>query len=243
MQGKQIPLPEYTPLHEAVRVAHWLAEKKAEGAPAVLDVVSSVGVRVARAALDASLDISGSVFRVGSEPFTEGRAAICRQAGVTVFPHYAMSEAGIIGLACAAPEEIDEVHLLNYRLAAIQRPHRVAGSDTRLSTPFTTPRCCPRRPRCCSTWKATTMEFSASRKCGCALGELGMHTTLHSIRSYEKLTSAGVTFIGSDLYTLLETVLPSQFGGGPSDYQLMEEEIDGLPRRQPGDQPSRRRAG
>jgi hypothetical protein len=62
------------------------------------------------------------------------------------------------------------------------------------------------------------------------LGELGMHTTLHSIRSYEKLTSSGVTFIGSDLYTLLETVLPSQFGGGPADYQLMEEEIEGLPR-------------
>ncbi len=104
-QGKHIPLPEYTPLQDALRVAQWLAQKRAEGAPAVLDVVSSVGVRVARAALDAGLNISGSVFRVGSEPFTEARAAICRQAGVTVFPHYAMSEAGIVALACAAPED------------------------------------------------------------------------------------------------------------------------------------------
>lgn len=227
--GKRIPLPAYTPLENAVRVAHWLAQKKAEGAPAVLDVVTSVGVRVARAALDNGLDISGSVFRVGSEPFTEGRAAVCRQAGVTVFPHYAMSETGMIGLACAAPEEIDEVHLLKHRVAAIQRSHHVAGSDRVVGAlHYTT--LLPSSSRVLINMESGDYGVLRTSTCGCALCSVGMDTTLHTIRSYEKLTSAGVTFIGADLYALVETVLPSQFGGGPSDYQLIEEEVDGLPR-------------
>jgi len=58
----------------------------------------------------------------------------------------------------------------------------------------------------------------------------GYRTHLHSIRSYEKLTSEGMNFVGSDLLAVIETVLPSRFGGGPPDYQLVEEEVDGLPK-------------
>jgi hypothetical protein len=228
-RGKRLPLPRYTPLEDAIRVAQWLADKKAAGTPAVLDVVTSVGVRVARAALDSGMDISGSVFRVGSEPFTEGRAAIYRQAGVTVFPHYAMSDAGMVGLACARPEEIDEVHLLKHRIAAIQRPHRVAGSDLTVDA-FAYTALTPSSSKVLINMESDDYGVLQRRSCGCGLCGLGLDTTLHTIRSYEKLTSAGVTFIGADLYALVESVLPSQFGGGASDYQLVEEEIDGLPR-------------
>ena len=227
--GKRIPIPAYTPLEHAVHVAQWLAHNKAAGTPSVLDVVTSAGVRVARAALDNGLDIIGSVFRVGSEPFTEGRAAVCRQAGVTVFPHYAMSDAGMVALACTTPEEIDEVHLLKHRVAAIQKPHQVAGSDMTVGAlHYTT--LLPSSSRVLINMESGDYGVLRTSTCGCALCAVGMDTTLHTIRSYEKLTSAGVTFIGTDLYALLETVLPSQFGGGPSDYQLIEEEVDGLPR-------------
>jgi hypothetical protein len=226
---KRIPLPEYTPLDDARRVAEWLAQKKTEGTPAVLDVVTSVGVRVARAALESGLDISGSVFRVGSEPYTEGRADVCRRAGVTVFPHYAMSDAGMLGLACGRPEQIDEVHLLKHRIAAIQRSHRVAGGDATVDAFYYTT-LLPSTSKVLLNMQSDDYGVLRRRICGCALCQLGLDTTLHSIRSYEKLTSAGVAFIGTDLYTLVETVLPSAFGGGPSDYQLLEEEIAGLPR-------------
>jgi hypothetical protein len=228
-RGKRLPVPQYMPLEHATRVARWLADKKTAGTPAVLDVVTSVGVRVARAALDGGLDISGSVFRVGSEPFTEGRAAICHQAGVTVFPHYAMSDAGMVGLACARPEEIDEVHLLKHRIAAIQKPHRVAGSDLTVDA-FSYTSLTPSSSKVLINMQSDDYGILRRRSCGCALCTLGLDTTLHTIRSYEKLTSAGVTFIGADLYALVESVLPSTFGGGASDYQLVEEEIDGLPR-------------
>jgi hypothetical protein len=67
------------------------------------------------------------------------------------------------------------------------------------------------------------------RRCRCLLDRTGFHLHLHEIRSFEKLTSAGVTFLGAELITLVEEVLPARFGGHPIDYQFMEEEENGLP--------------
>jgi hypothetical protein len=36
-------------------------------------------------------------------------------------------------------------------------------------------------------------------------------------------------FVGTELLSLLEEVLPQWFGGSATDYQLLEEEIEGLP--------------
>ena len=57
-----------------------------------------------------------------------------------------------------------------------------------------------------------------------------MSTHLHRIRSYEKLTTEGNHFLGSDLHALVDEVLPGRFGGAPTDYQLVEEEVRGLPK-------------
>jgi hypothetical protein len=63
-----------------------------------------------------------------------------------------------------------------------------------------------------------------SRSCDCAFGRSGLNLHLYDIRSYEKLSTAGMQFLGSDLIRLLDEVLPITFGGGPTDYQLVEEE-------------------
>jgi len=39
-----------------------------------------------------------------------------------------------------------------------------------------------------------------------------------------------MTFLGSELISLVEDILPSRFGGDPTDYQLVEEEEGGLPK-------------
>jgi hypothetical protein len=64
------------------------------------------------------------------------------------------------------------------------------------------------------------------RRCGCALERLGWTLHLHGIRSIEKLTAGGMTFLETDVIRVLEEVLPARFGGGPTDYQLVEEEDD-----------------
>ena len=62
------------------------------------------------------------------------------------------------------------------------------------------------------------------RRCGCPLERLGWTRHLHTIRSYEKLTAGGMTFLDTDVIRVLEEVLPARFGGVPTDYQLVEEE-------------------
>jgi hypothetical protein len=61
-------------------------------------------------------------------------------------------------------------------------------------------------------------------ECGCTLGTTGLTTHLDSIRSFEKLSGEGMTFIQLDLLGVLEDVLPARFGGVGTDYQVVEEE-------------------
>jgi hypothetical protein len=68
------------------------------------------------------------------------------------------------------------------------------------------------------------------RDCGCCLDTLGFTTHLSNIRSYEKITSEGVTFLGSELLSLVEDILPERCGGQVGDYQLAEEEVQGFVR-------------
>jgi hypothetical protein len=63
-----------------------------------------------------------------------------------------------------------------------------------------------------------------TRSCGCPLETYGYTEHLREVRSFRKLTGEGVTLVGSDMMYVLEEVLPSRFGGGPLDYQLLEEE-------------------
>jgi hypothetical protein len=51
-----------------------------------------------------------------------------------------------------------------------------------------------------------------------------------SSRGYEKLTSEGMNFLGSDVIRLVEEILPKHFGGYPTDYQFLETEENGLPK-------------
>jgi len=64
------------------------------------------------------------------------------------------------------------------------------------------------------------------RDCGCALERVGFTQHLHTIRSFEKFTTEGRNYFTADLFGLLESTIPSEFGGGPGDYQLVEEEDD-----------------
>jgi hypothetical protein len=64
------------------------------------------------------------------------------------------------------------------------------------------------------------------RNCGCPYEQLGWRRHLVGVRSFEKLTAGGMTFFDTDLIRILEEVLPARFGGGPTDYQLVEEETD-----------------
>jgi hypothetical protein len=60
--------------------------------------------------------------------------------------------------------------------------------------------------------------------CGCAFSSAGFTEQIRDIYSFGKLTGQGMTLVGSDVLRVLEEVLPTQVGGGPGDYQLVERE-------------------
>jgi hypothetical protein len=229
MHGARIPVPEFTPPHDAIRVARWLAQEKAKGRAAILVTPASAGVRVARAAVDHAEDIAGTLFILGGEPYTDAKARVIGESGSVGYCHYAMVEAGIIGVACLAADTTDDVHLAVDKIATIQRDKVVSSSGTVVKALFHTT-LLPFSPKIMLNVESGDYGSLVDRPCGCGALPSGFRRHLHSIRSYEKLTSEGMSFLGSDLLTLIEDVLPRRFGGRPTDYQLLERERDGLPR-------------
>ncbi len=225
--GRPLPMPEYVPLSEAVVVARWLADKKAQGTPAYLDAAVSSAVRVCLAARQHGLDIAGTIMRVGSEPFTEARARIITEAGVRVFCAYHLAEVGRLGAPCLAPAAVDEVHIVTDTIALLQRD-RTAGTGTVGALFCSTLH--PAVPKMMVNVELGDYGVLGARACGCPYERLGLSQHLHTIRSYEKLTSEGMHFVGTELLRLVDEVLPQRFGGAATDYQLVEEEVGGLPK-------------
>lgn len=226
---RPLPIPKYSPLAEALQVARWLAAKKEEGTPAHIDTSASAGVRVCLAAKEHCIDISGTLFRFGGEPFTPAKAKVVADTGCHAVCHYSMGEAGHIGIACAAPATLDDVHLLPSKMAVIQREKPIGKSGNSIKALIHTtlfPGC----PKIMLNVESGDYGEIEERSCGCLLESFGLRQHLHTIRSYEKLTSEGMCFTGSELITLIEDILPTHFGGNPTDYQFVEQEENGLPK-------------
>ena len=226
--GRPLARPEHVPLSEAWRVADWLAACVRQGSPALLNTNAASGVRVAMAALEKGMDISGSTFRLGGEPFTDGKAEVLRSAGVRWGAHYTMGETGRIGVACPAGETVDDAHVVEDKIAVIQRERRGGSGGPVPVNVYTT--LDPTTPKLLLNVESDDYGTLVRRRCGCLLDDVGYTLHLHSIRSWEKLTSEGMNFIGADVLRLVDEVLPTRFGGAATDYQFLEEEEGGLPK-------------
>jgi hypothetical protein len=222
------PLPKHAAPEEALRVSRWLEAKCREGPAAVLQTTPSSAVRVCAAAADHGLDIGGTVFEVGGEPYTPGRAELVEAVDGRGVSHYYMSEIGQAGIACAAPAAFDDVHLTLDTLALIERGDRGRAGDSPARLYLTSLR--PTSPKIMVNVEIGDGGILEDRACGCSLSELGYSRHLHTIRSWEKLTSEGMGLVAGELATLMEQVLPGTFGGEPTDYQLVEDRREDSPK-------------
>ena len=229
MLGHAFPRPEHVPLDRADVVARWLAEQVRAGAPAHLDTLTSSAVRACVVARDLGAHLHGTFFRVGGEPLTDAKARLIEAAGATASTHYAMSETGPIAMGCAHPQAFDDTHVLESKVLLTTHRRAVAAFAEPVDAIHLTTisRSSPKVMLNVETGDCGTL---VRRECGCTLGAWGLGQHLHTIRSWEKLTSEGITFLGSSLVELLDEVLPRSFGGAPLDYQLLEEEEGGLTR-------------
>ncbi len=224
--GRPMPAPKYTP-HTA-DVARFLAEAVQQGRPALVVSIPSDWVRICLSAEELGLDLTGTVFRGGGEPYTEGKAAVLRRLGARALLGYAMQEAGTVAAPCGDPLVADDLHLMKEKLAILQRPLNL-DQNLEVQAFFLTGLLTSASKLMLN---AETGDYGVmeERDCGCLWSEVGFMTHVHTIRSYEKLTSGSATFLGSMLHEVLEDRLPSRFGGSPLDYQLVEDEEDGVPR-------------
>ena len=224
-----LPFPLYVPLENPLPIVEWIRDVLKTGGTPHLHAATSSVVRVCQAAVDAGIELRGAQFATGMEPLTERRLAVIRQVGATAVPRLASSECGRIGHGCLAAEAPDEVHLFHDLHAVIQpgldeEAHGLPAGSLLLSS---------LRPTARFILLNVSLGDQAvitRRSCGCPFESLGWTTHLHRIRSHEKLTAAGVAFLDTNVVRVLEEILPARFGGGPTDYQLVEEEgPDGRP--------------
>jgi hypothetical protein len=123
------------------------------------------------------------------------------------------------------PCDDNDLHFFKDILALIQHPRPVPNSDMTVDAfNFTT--LLPTAPILMLNVESDDYGIVETRSCGCSLEKYGLTDHLRHIRSFGKLTSEGVTLVGSEMVRILEEVLPARFGGSPLDYQLIEEEDD-----------------
>lgn len=230
LAGVRLPAPEYVPIHDPLPIIRWMRQVLASGATPCLLTYSSPAVRLAEAARAAALDLRGARLLLYGEPVTAARLAFIRRTGAEAHPLYIAMETWRLGEACLAPEEADDVHVLSDLHALVQ-----AGPDGG-------PAGLPAQALLVTSLRMTAplvllnvalgdQAVVVDRVCGCAMERLGWTRHLHTIRSYEKLTAGGMTFLDTDVVRVLEDVLPTRFGGAPTHYQLVEGPADdGRPR-------------
>lgn len=228
--GTRLPWPRHTPAAQAARIAEWLGTHARRGHPAMLSSYPSSAVRVCHAAMDGGIDISGTVMWITGEPLTPAKHAAITGAGARAACSYFMTEAGQLGTPCTDTGPADDVHLLGERVAVRALDHEV--SPGRVASAIVVTTVARSSPKILLNVESGDHGVLEHARCGCPLGTLGLAQHLHTIRSYEKLVAEGMSFLGDELVEVLEEVLPARFGGGPTDYQLVEHEENGLTRVQ-----------
>lgn len=223
LHGLSIPLPEPVNLDQAGVVARWASAALAASGACLIRCTVSLAVRVAVAARELGLDLTGAAFMGGGEPPSPAKVRQIRNSGARWIPTYAFSESGHVGFGCGHPADGNDIHLFKDALALVQHPRQVPGWDITVDAFYFTS-LLSTAPKVLLNVESDDYGIVESRSCGCPLEALGFTDHLRHIQSFSKLTSEGMTLPGSEMVRILEETLPARFGGTPLDYQLSEEE-------------------
>ncbi|MGQ9682401.1 MAG: hypothetical protein ACUVX9_07690 [Anaerolineae bacterium] len=223
LYGVRLPWPEPANLAEAQVVARAVVQALESQGQCLLRTFVSMAARVALAAGEAGLDLTGAVFMGGGEPPTPGKVRTIEACGAKWVPSYFLSEAGPVGFGCGHPADGNDLHFGRDSLALIQYPRRVPGTENTVDA-FHFTILLPTTYKVLINVETDDYGVIERRSCGCPLEAAGFTEHLREVRSFSKLTGEGMTLVGSDMVHVLDEVLPAHFGGSPLDYQLLEEE-------------------
>jgi hypothetical protein len=224
LMGVPLAKPEYVSLNKAHDVARWAAAMLQEFPNCVIYTFASSAVRVCMAAQEADLNIRGTRFLVTGEPLTPQKKKEIEETGGRAVPIYGISEAGVIAAGCPQPyPDSDSCHFLKDTNAIITHRLMPSHSDTEVDS-FLFTSLLYESPKILLNVGMGDYGKVWSEPCSCEFGTMGFDVHVSRIRSYEKLTGEGVTFVDTDFINIIENELPRRFGGQSTDYQLVEEE-------------------
>jgi hypothetical protein len=221
--GSGINNPQPLERGDLAPIVEWILDSRRLGRNCCITTVVSNAARIASLASEQGLSLAGTVFAVSGEPLTHPKKCAIEKTGARIALRYGPGGGSGAALGCGNPEFIDEVHVPQTMFMLVEHPRpRDYGGRPIHSLMQTTMH--PTAPRFLLNVENGDYATLLTRDCGCPLQRVGFTQHLHTIRSYEKMTSEGMNYSGSDLFELLEHTIPSEFGGGPGDYQLVEEE-------------------
>lgn len=217
-----LPSPEHVPTSDPAPVAEWLQDAVARTGAAALTGYASSLTALARHALERGIDLNGVVGFPASEPVTAGKLDTMRASGMRPFPMYAFVPEGTMGLSCPHCDD-EEYHLWAQDLAVVTR-RRDRGDGTEVDAFLWTSLALDAPRVLLNVENDDYGEIRTDVPCACPLGEVGLRTRLAQIRGISKVVAAGMSLDGEVFDALAESTLPALLGGGPGDYQLVEEE-------------------
>jgi hypothetical protein len=221
--GGRLPKPEVINLNSLWGFIHFLSKILNGNPTCSIYTYPSSAVRICMASKKEGLNLNGVKFFVVGEPLTRMKCEEIEATGAKVIPKYHFAEAGCIGCGCNQPETFDDIHLFKDTTAVIQHQRRLDKADFDVD-PLLFTSLLPSSPKILLNVESGDLGILRSRHCGCQFDELGFIDHLYHIRSFEKLTSEGMTLLSQDLYRIVEEILPHKFGGNSTDYQILEEE-------------------
>ena len=230
LYGNPLAPAEYVDLNHAKTVAEWASRVLEEHPRCVVYTFAASAARICMAAADLNLNLKGTRFLVTGEPLTPQKKKEIEAMGAFAVPVYGISEAGVIAAGCDERyESSDHCHLYEDTTAIIPHEIRVPYSDATVDSYLFT-NILYESPKVLLNVDMGDYGDISTGPCGCGFGQLGFKTHLSNIRSYEKLTGEGVTFVNTDFVWIIENKLPEAFGGKSTDYQLVEGEgHNGIP--------------
>jgi hypothetical protein len=212
------PSPRFVDASDPTPIVEWLMAFGAGDATVVVNATVSGAIRIAAVAGRMGASLDRVAFITEGEPLTPSRRAAIEASGARAIGNYASMELNTLGYSCATVGR-DEYHFATDRYGVVQRGE--VGS-LMFSTLDAT------EPMIALNVELGDSATIAVDECECGLGALGFQTRLRDIFSDEKMSTEGVTIARSAIVPIVESTLPSLFGGSALDYQLAEDEDGSL---------------
>ena len=225
LMGRELPWPEPADLCRPDPVVDWLEKTMGRGNRCVVSTQVSMAIRICVAAFEKGLDLSGVTFWGGGELPTRARVAQIVKTGARWISNYATTETGTIAVACANPNDDNDLHVVKDHAAIIQKPTELNRMSKSINALYITD-LLQNNPKLMINIESDDCGTIERRSCGCPLEAYGYTDHLLNIRSVHRSAGEHLTLLDDGLMRVVEEVLPERFGGTLLDYQLVEECFD-----------------